>query len=41
MIKVNLDKTTIKNEINSYEKNIKEAHATIKNKTGKGSDFLG
>lgn len=41
MIKLNLDNALLKEDLTSYQAQVKELHNVLKNKTGKGNDFLG
>lgn len=41
MIKLNLDNALLNEDLSNYQDTVKELHNVIKNKTGKGNDFLG
>lgn len=41
MIKVSLDSARLNEDVSSYKEKVQELHHVIKNKTGKGNDFLG
>ena len=41
MIKLNLNNALLKEDLSTYQNQVKDLHYVLKNKTGKGNDFLG